>query len=1126
MKTAINLLAAAILIGIFGTKAVHAQSIMPAADGTGTTVTSPGSNPNQFNIGGGTQTGANLFHSFQEFGLDSNQIANFLSTPNIQNILGRVVGGNPSLINGLIQVTGGNSNLYLMNPAGIIFGSNASFNLPASFTATTANRLQIGSDWFNATEPNNYANLVGNPSSFAFTTTQPGVIVNAGNLAVNPGESINLISGNTVNTGSLSAPGGQITVSSIPGKSLLRLNQPGNLLSLDIQPTALSDNFSALSLPELLTGNQHIRNATGLQTTDGQVVLPSGTAIPAESGTTIISGNINVGNSNPGKTGGTVQVLGTKVGLVDAAAINASGDAGGGTILVGGDYQGKGSVPNAEFTFGSQDAVVQADALTTGNGGKVIFWADNTTRFYGNIFARGGSQSGDGGFVETSGKINLDVNGSQINTLAPNGQAGTWLLDPSDLTINTTADSNIAGAPNFNTTASPAVLTVATILANLTGSNVSITTSGGAGGNGDIFLNSSVSSATAGRTLTLTGRYISRSGGSTISLTGAGSNLVLNLNSVNTNAAPPANTIQNAIDTIGTVNGGTTVNVAAGTYQENLIIPNTISNVTLNGPFAGVSAGGSSATSRGAEAIIVPAASNTSDGNIITVRANNVKIDGFKLDGDNTALAGGRSLNGIDVNAARGISNGTDGTTYTSIQNLTVQNNIITNTNRSGVLLFSSSGALMDGNVITNNRFDNMSAGNTPDGGRGVYLLKNAYANVTNNYITRAFIGVQFQPQSTTTPGTQTNISNNTIESYFFGIWHNPIVSNGATYTIANNNLSASDYTSWSVPGDTTVSTIKANASTFPNANTGIMLSSITGTNSVNVNNNNVTGSYTGIQAWNTTTSGTVQINGGTLNNNQYGIFFTNLNPNFGNAGAGQSTLNVNGVTIQNSTIQGIETQYKSTLANRQLTLNLQNSTLSNNSTGIDLFGGTVMANGATVNIGSNNTITGGNVGLLIDGSGSALTGLTINNTSFSGQTSKFIALTNNALDNQRIDASAAKFNNVTGQNLTLAQYNIVQSGLNHELNDSTLGLICLNSSCSPPAAPVVTPTTTTSLTLTADTLTRLEREWQKVECIYDSGFSRTYDPNLRRGYECNRAIILLNQNESPVIKPEVRNRQ
>ncbi len=1124
MKTAINLLAAASLISIFGTKAVHAQSIMPAADGTGTTVTSPSSNPNQFNIGGGSQTGANLFHSFQEFGLNSNQIANFLSTPNIQNILGRVVGGNPSLINGLIQVTGGNSNLYLMNPAGIIFGSNASFNLPASFTATTANRLQIGSDWFNATEPNNYANLVGNPSSFAFTTAQPGVIVNAGNLAVNPGESINLISGNTVNTGSLSAPGGQITVSSIPGKSLLRLNQPGNLLSLDIQPTALNDNFSALSLPELLTGNQHIRNATGLQATNGQVVLPSGTAIPAESGTTIISGNINVANSTPGKTGGTVQVLGTKVGLVDAATINASGDAGGGTILVGGDYQGKGSVPNAEFTFGSQDAVVQADALTTGNGGKVIFWADNTTRFYGNIFARGGSQSGDGGFVETSGAKTLAVDGVTVNTSAPNGHFGTWLLDPTDITV--VAGGGLFLYPAVNGAGVNNTINASTIVTALNGTNVTLTAANSITVNSaiDSSVNASAGNLVLNALTTNLNAPITLFSGSTLSGTATTVNVA------------STGKIQNGIDVANPTNA--TVNVAAGTYTENLLIPSTKSNFTLAGPFAGVSAGGSSATSRGAEAIIVPAANNTTEGNIITVRANNVTIDGFKLDGDNTSLGGGRSLNGADVNAGRGISNGNDlpVNNFTVIQNLTVKNNIITNLNRFGVVLYSPAGTLMDGNIITNNRFDNMSSGNP--NARAVYLLNNVYADVTNNYITRALIGVQIQPQSSTTLGTRTNISNNTIESYFFGIWHNPVTANNATYTIANNNLSASDYTSWSVPGDSFVNSIKTNPLASPNGNTGIMLSSVTGNTSVNLNNNNVSGSRSGIQAWRITTSGTAQITGGTLSNNQYGILFYNVDPNFGDAGAGQSTLNVNGVTVQNSTRTGVQTQYNSTLVNRQLTLNIQNSTLSNNTTGLAVIGGTVMANGATINIGSNNTITGGNVGLLIDGSGSALTGLTINNTSFSGQTSRFIALTNNALDNQRIDASAAKFNNVSGQNLTLAQYNIVQSGLNHELNDSTLGLICLNSSCAPPAAPVVvtpTTTTTTSLTLTADTLTRLEREWEKVECIYESGFSRSYDPNLRRGYECdrlwrwaspNRAIILLNQNESPVIKPEVRNRE
>ncbi|HEY9650433.1 MAG TPA: filamentous hemagglutinin N-terminal domain-containing protein, partial [Coleofasciculaceae cyanobacterium] len=108
--------------------AANAQPITPAADGTATSITQEG---NRFDIHGGTLSGdgANLFHSFEQFGLDRNQVANFLSNPQIQNILGRVVGGEASLINGLIQVTNGNSNLFLMNPAGIIFGSNAQLNV-------------------------------------------------------------------------------------------------------------------------------------------------------------------------------------------------------------------------------------------------------------------------------------------------------------------------------------------------------------------------------------------------------------------------------------------------------------------------------------------------------------------------------------------------------------------------------------------------------------------------------------------------------------------------------------------------------------------------------------------------------------------------------------------------------------------------------------------------------------------------------------------------------------------------------------------------------------------------------------------------------------------------------------
>uniref|UniRef100_A0ACD5GVB7 Filamentous hemagglutinin N-terminal domain-containing protein n=1 Tax=Desertifilum tharense IPPAS B-1220 TaxID=1781255 RepID=A0ACD5GVB7_9CYAN len=97
-----------------------AQVIVPVNDGTGTRVNASG---NQFNIEGGARSrnGANLFHSFEQFGLNEGQVANFLSNPQVRNILGRVTGGSPSLIHGLLQVSGGNSNLFLVNPAGIVF---------------------------------------------------------------------------------------------------------------------------------------------------------------------------------------------------------------------------------------------------------------------------------------------------------------------------------------------------------------------------------------------------------------------------------------------------------------------------------------------------------------------------------------------------------------------------------------------------------------------------------------------------------------------------------------------------------------------------------------------------------------------------------------------------------------------------------------------------------------------------------------------------------------------------------------------------------------------------------------------------------------------------------------------
>ncbi|HEY9880400.1 MAG TPA: filamentous hemagglutinin N-terminal domain-containing protein [Leptolyngbyaceae cyanobacterium] len=408
-----------------------AQAITPASDGTGTVVEQTG---NTFDVTGGTQAGANLFHSFEQFGLEAGQTANIISNPDIANVLGRVVGGDPSVINGLLQVTGGNSNLFLVNPAGIIFGPDSSVLVPGAFTATTANAIQIDDFWFNALGSNDYANLISTPSSFAFTSGEPAAVISAGSLS---GESVTLLGGFVVNTGTIQTPGGNITVASVPGENLVSITQGGSLLSLEL-PIEVQDTLNsgspaltALDIPTLLSGGNVPQNL-GMVVEDGAVKLVStNTLISTDAGTTIVSGTLDASN-NEG-IGGGIDVLGNRVALLDAT-LQASGSDGGGTVRIGGDYQGQGTVPNAEQTHINAGSTISANALTAGNGGNVIVWADNLTRFYGTISAQGGSSSGNGGFAEVSGRQNLVFAGT-ADLSAANGESGVLLLDPKTIRI-------------------------------------------------------------------------------------------------------------------------------------------------------------------------------------------------------------------------------------------------------------------------------------------------------------------------------------------------------------------------------------------------------------------------------------------------------------------------------------------------------------------------------------------------------------------------------------------------------------------------------------------------------------------------------------------------------------------
>jgi filamentous hemagglutinin family protein len=483
----------AIPLSLLRLQPASAQSITPS--GSGTQVTPSGTG---YQITGGSTSGdgGNLFHSFEQFGLSAGESANFIADPAVQNILGRITGGDASLIDGTLQVTEANANLYLINPAGILFGSNARLDLPAAFTATTANSVGFGSDWFSTTGSNNYAALIGDPTAFIFTAPTPGSIVNAGDLAVDAGQSLTLLGGSVVNTGSLSAPGGSLTLAAVPGESRVRLSHEGLVLSLEVEAVdgAFPTAIAPLELPQLLTAAAN--HATGLTVSDdGTVQLSgSGLTIPTEGGSAIASGSLNVDAQGSGQ-GGQINVLGDIVGIVDAT-LSASGPGGGGDIRIGGEYLGQGSIPNARLTYVDANSQIRADATEQGDGGRVIVWSDETTRSYGQIGVRGGTSGGDGGFVETSSAGFLDVGGTP-DISAPAGQGGTWLIDPFDIEIipGETNNNIVPTAGPFNNitaVGSPSQIGVDNIVSALLNGNVTISTGTGGSEAGNIAFNAAL----------------------------------------------------------------------------------------------------------------------------------------------------------------------------------------------------------------------------------------------------------------------------------------------------------------------------------------------------------------------------------------------------------------------------------------------------------------------------------------------------------------------------------------------------------------------------------------------------------------------------------------------------------
>ncbi|MCX8502149.1 MAG: filamentous hemagglutinin N-terminal domain-containing protein, partial [Alphaproteobacteria bacterium] len=195
-------------------------------------------------------------------------------------------------------------------------------------------------------------------------------------------------------------------------------------------------------------------------------------------------------------------------GAISAPSITAEAA----TVTVGGNLSagsGKILLSSTNLTTIGSSATISADGGLSGNGGNIKIWSDSHTAFLGRITATGGTNSGDGGFVEVSGKKSLNFSGT-VATLAAQGKTGTLLLDPSDITISTGAHSATNSSGTFSSNSDTSIVNVSTLQTELASNNIIIDANAGTGsGSGLITVANDILAATTGsNSLTLKGAQI------------------------------------------------------------------------------------------------------------------------------------------------------------------------------------------------------------------------------------------------------------------------------------------------------------------------------------------------------------------------------------------------------------------------------------------------------------------------------------------------------------------------------------------------------------------------------------------------------------------------------------------
>ena len=457
--------------------------------------------------------------NWNTFNIATGELTHFIQPNSSAIALNRVTGGlGPSQIYGTITANG---RIFLVNPDGILFGLGARVDA-AGFLAST----------------NDIKNSDFMAGHYVFNI--PGrldaSIVNLGRITATSGGFAALVAPGVRNAGVISARLGNVALASgngftldFYGDKLITLQVDNGVAGqvIDVatgQPLdalvknegKLRANGGIVSLTaaaarhvvDAVINNTGVIEANSVGTRNGMIVLGAATATkkPQDAPTqnVVVSGTLSAAGTKAGQKGGTVVITGEQIAL-QGAKINASGTAGGGTVLIGGDTGGGhlsaavASIPQAQLQHWpvaiasmvamDQASVINASATQKGDGGKVVVWSNGLTSVAGLIAASGGPFGGNGGFVETSGHT-VDFAGIRVDTSAPNGHAGLWLVDPYNLIVDAAAAATIAS--NLATTS----VTLQTTAEGTSGPGNTVS------GAGDIIINSGIAWSSS-NTLTL-----------------------------------------------------------------------------------------------------------------------------------------------------------------------------------------------------------------------------------------------------------------------------------------------------------------------------------------------------------------------------------------------------------------------------------------------------------------------------------------------------------------------------------------------------------------------------------------------------------------------------------------------